>query len=674
MKCIIVFLVLFECAVAQPTAPVNLVLNILKRRPRGFKVLRQNYYGIDALVYTADGIIAEVRDSNGNIWRSDKSIASTRVTTFKKDSRLLHIHSVTTSGKHLTHYFYRSGRVWNEVDSKYFYDEFDVARLESSAVGVHTLYLNDRNSHRRVIWNHADTRYGAYAPASGMRLDKVCDVNWGHMCVKSVWSRRKNEYLLFSSVYPRDKPTLVYLVLSDGFEITEQYYEKIGVIGRWTQIEREKFVSKVFDHVDLTSLDLDVGVDFENVNKEKVYTSSFGIERTVHIAYPRPGTTISAVTVGELIIWKSTSFDKCDYACLITAPEVPLLAYLLLTDGLDRRIEYFLNQNKLWIPIEKSTFYQHLTQLNCNTNNSVDDNVNPGDNVNPVNNDMHLEMSSFRNRRGLLIRTYRSCVKDSRGTIVLTHGIGLHFIEVAMRANLDWNYANFGFITHPFLICPDTYYYNFRRHNGDRFRHIFEYNFDSPLLPTGLLRNFEYSGGLMQLFNQLGYDVYGMDLQSNGFSESYDSLKSHVCGSKDYLDDMVQFLHIVLENKFKDPAEWTANPTFNRGKNPVILFGFSFGANLSIRTIQELVKRNTSIDKTGGNERMGDTLRIVDGVVSLSGMLNMESHLGTRFKTLMATFIRICAALIPRKIIKFKPLPVFNQSYPYSILLNVHKY
>ncbi|XP_953584.1 uncharacterized protein TA09615 [Theileria annulata] len=1217
----------------------KLVLNILKRRPKGFEVIRQNYYGIDILVFIPYGIITEIIDSNGIIWKNYNNIKYIKVTTFKHNSKLLHIQffnspvtvlgqtdsngpkvssskgissttgtvgaSTVTEGKGANDtfstpgkganstlmectpgkganftlmectsgkganstatectsrkgansmpmectpgkgansmpmectignstegskgaigtrfesqssnttgrepdtvtevteiYYHRNGRVWNEIDEENFYNIFNIIRMESSCLGKYTIYLNDKNSHRNVIWNHSDERYATYAPASGIRINKLCDYNWGPICLKSIWRTKKNEYLLYTSVFNKIKPKLVYIILSNGIDITEEYYFKYN--SKWYQINRNTFFNKLYTYFPVTVTGppesstqdstvipststnggtigastvteensttkiaapkvgttvlteplgtsttnstgkgandtfgspgkganstlmectseknsteiaapkvgigpfgtrfetqfsntntirgpdtvmeklnklMEIEIDFENINKEKLYTSTFGINRTIQIIYPRPGIKIISVRNGKSIIWKSNFNLYCDYAYLIKTPELPILCYLLLSNNFTRKINYFIYLN-YWININKSQFFYFITHNistsqilkiisnnTKNTNNiedSIEDTENEEDSIedsrdkdinvestvkedisveSKVNTDSilestvnyeneedsiesedelftvkeipiesakegeitiesenentevnstkdttgkgandtfgtsgkgansmgmecttgkganstamectseknsneiavvtktgesstfseeskdtmdtntntketpiraegedtntkeapiragtrdtkgvdeetgtvgastvpEIETSNFINKKGLKIRIYRSRIKESKGIIILTHGIGLHFIEVSMRNNLEWNYENFGFITHPFLICPNLNYYNLNNLNINRFKHIFQHNFFSSNISTNLspnilsttnissttnksenisenskksnksenltnlstnksniseksnlLPNYEYKNSLMELLNNLGYDVYGMDLQSNGFSESYDSIRSHIHNTNDFLDDLLQFIFIIINNQFYSNNNNLNNNKFNlnkfenlnnfvnlinwKKKKRIILFGFSFGANLSIRIIQyyyqSIYKMKKKYKKFGLNKRFGLNKKIkekigkfeenkkikekneeldnifvedllVDGVISLSGMLNMDNHLGTRFIKLKILLIKFLALICPRNINKFKSLPVFNQSYQYSILLNVRSY
>ncbi|UKK00889.2 hypothetical protein MACK_000963 [Theileria orientalis] len=515
-----------------------------------------------------------------------------------------------------------------------------------------TIYLNGKSSKLRSRVNRSSNpKFAAYGPNYGYRINKVCDVNLWIMCFKSVWTPKEDEHCLFTSVHNRDKPDLAYLVISDSGNVVEKFYHKPpGVLTSWKLIDKTEYYNKLKERdIDVETLDNTVQLDLNNIDAEQFYSSEFGYKRSTIAAYPKPGFRMTRVSYGDMIIWESSESNVYSYcATMFSDNEKPKQCYVLVSEGNERRIEYFFNNNNTWNKIDKKRFYHLLAKKDdpryTHRNQGVDEQGN-----------RNIEMSYFTNKQGLMVKTYRSMVPNHKGVILLMHGLRGHFLSTFLKYDLDWNYQNFGFATHPYIVCPDVnFFYNYSKFNYDRYKHIFEHNFYDKVYPSNLIQMFEYSGSMLECLNNMGYSVYGMDLQSHGFSEGIDDRRSHALKYIDYVNDVSQFIYIIKRHKFDDPNQVWDPSVFSsktQFKDKIILFGYSLGVSLYFSSIQEFEKLYKSHEK------------LCDGLVSLSGMFDVRLNLIYTFQKFIGKLFPILSIIAPRDVNFGQTLVDYGQSF-----------
>ncbi|BAM39660.1 conserved hypothetical protein [Theileria orientalis strain Shintoku] len=639
-------------------------LNIVRRRPDRILILRQNFYNIDTLVYTAkDGYINEVIDDRGILWKNDRGrLKLSKVIKFRKESKLLHVHYISADNLSYVKYFYRTGRVWNEINSERFYLEFDNFKSLTYPINAITVYIRRKNNLKKTRVTYIHPKFAAYGPNYGYRINKVCDVSLGIMCFKSVWYSKEDEHCLFTSVHNRDKPDLAYLVISDSGNVVEKFYHKPpGVFKSWKPIDKTEYYTKLKERdLDLDKFDNTVQLDLNNIDSDKFYSSEFGFRRSTIAAYPKPGFRMTRVSYANMIIWESGKSDVYSYcANMFSDNEEPKLCYVLVSEGNERRIEYFLNNNNTWYKIDKKRFYHLLAKKDDPRYTHRYEGIDEEGNRN-------IEMSYFTNKQGLMVKTYRSMVPNHKGVIILMHGLRGHFLSTFLKYDLDWNYRNFGFATHPYIVCPDVnFFYNYSRFNYDRYKHIFEYNFYDKQYPSNLIQMYEYSGSMLECLNNMGYSVYGMDLQSHGFSEGIDNRRSHALKYINYVDDVSQFIYIVKRDKFHDqnqvwdPSVFSLKTQF---KDKLILFGYSLGVSLCFGSLQEFDKHYKSHEKVG------------DCIVSFSGMFDIRNNLVKAYQRIFSVLFPLLSAIAPRDVSPCHTIPDYGQNYEVATFMTDDKY
>ncbi|EKX73757.1 conserved hypothetical protein [Theileria equi strain WA] len=249
-------------------------------------------------------------------------------------------------------------------------------------------------------------------------------------------------------------------------------------------------------------------------------------------------------------------------------------------------------------------------------------------------------MSCFRNKQGLLIRTYAARIKNPKASIILVHGVRSHFRADYSAYNLDWHCKHIGDSVTSKALEVSTMEFNHvfansRLNSNETFDNQFLHG--KNVLDT--TPRFQYEGSFIECLNNMGFSIYALDLQSHGLSEGFSGKRCLVNKFDDFAHDVIQFIDIVKRNQFENKEEkWNpdlfTHDTVNDG-NKYYLGGLSMGGNIVIRTIQLFNKYSKS--KT----------RLVDGLLCLSGMLNIDYHFSGYLKQASFPLIRFLAKIRP---------------------------
>ncbi|EAN31396.1 Alpha/beta hydrolase family protein [Theileria parva strain Muguga] len=122
-----------------------------------------------------------------------------------------------------------------------------------------------------------------------------------------------------------------------------------------------------------------------------------------------------------------------------------------------------------------------------------------------------------------------------------------------------------------------------------------------------VFKSCSYTGSLVELLNKLGYNVYAMDLQAHGLSESFTSIRCYVTDFQDYVSDLLQFVEIVRSGKFFDNSDsytLTQYPT----SSPNLRFGHEF-TQFSTEDQESNTEYFSSMNNSPISNESGYTLR-----------------------------------------------------------------
>ncbi|CAD2092325.1 lysophospholipase, putative [Plasmodium vinckei brucechwatti] len=114
----------------------------------------------------------------------------------------------------------------------------------------------------------------------------------------------------------------------------------------------------------------------------------------------------------------------------------------------------------------------------------------------------------FRNKNGLLIKTYGWLVQNAIGIILLIHGFRSHARLTYMKINLKMPNGS-----EDLVVDNDNYYI--------------------------------YKDSWIEKFNQHGYSVYTLDLQGHGESQSLGNLRGDINCFDDLVDDVIQYINQI---------------------------------------------------------------------------------------------------------------------------------
>ncbi|KAK2195763.1 bifunctional Alpha-Beta hydrolase fold/Serine aminopeptidase [Babesia duncani] len=238
-----------------------------------------------------------------------------------------------------------------------------------------------------------------------------------------------------------------------------------------------------------------------------------------------------------------------------------------------------------------------------------------------------LSMSHFKNKQGLLIRTYAAEVDKPKGSAILVHGNKSHFRADFTNYNVDFYKDKYGLESvDPNIVIREMHaIYPNVDHKID-FNNDYEFHYSKLDGKNALdiTPRFTLNGSIVEYLNGLGYSAYGLDLQSQGMSQGHNGHRNYFKKFDDHVVDVIQFIDIIRRNKFHNVnEEWDPNVLGkNYSLNKCFLMGLSMGGNVVLRAAQ--------IFKTLSDFKSN----IVDGIVCFAPMLDIDMHFSGAFNQL----------------------------------------
>ncbi|KEG02411.1 hypothetical protein YYE_03150 [Plasmodium vinckei vinckei] len=183
----------------------------------------------------------------------------------------------------------------------------------------------------------------------------------------------------------------------------------------------------------------------------------------------------------------------------------------------------------------------------------------------------------FRNKNGLLLKTYGWLVQNAIGIILLIHGFKSHARLTYMKINIKMPNGN-----EDLVVDNDNYYV--------------------------------YKDSWIEKFNQHGYSVYTLDLQGHGESQSLGNLRGDINCFDDLVGDVIQYMNQIYDEIKK--------------RLPMYIIGHSMGGNIALRILQLLGKeKENTINAENENDYKNLNI-ILDNYVDINGIGNyMEEYM-----------------------------------------------
>lgn len=528
-----------------------------------------------------------------------------------------------------------------DYHGKKFYNDFHNRAVKENVLKSVTLEVGGENNPAHFIVNRfSNFPFLVYTPNVGFRIKEVKCNNF------TVWiAGSENERCVYASFYPRNSPTLGYLILYTPIGVKEFFYSFVNY--EWIPATRNEYrLGLAAAGFKESTFRNTITLDINNTTSKAFYVQEYKIDQNSLRAYKTPpGVILNKVVCGESTIW----FEKegcCTYVNTMSIFGTAYTCFIFVIDSKNnRQILYFKKQDDEWISINKDT---------CNT--PLTNNVYLGD-IGAMD-QPRLLMSSFRNRQDLRITSYASRVDNSKGDIILVHGIRSHFMSEFCATNLEWNFERIDF---PLFLNASPfggYIYLSENSNVDRYRHLFEHGCLDGLDAFEVLPVYEYRNSLLEYLNRLGYNVYGFDLQSQGVSESVGDMNCCVNDFKDYVNDLLQFIDIIKRDKFGDTSQ-TWNERVLHGTpqtdRKTLLFGFSMGSNIVIQAIQTFHK----------NARLG--IKLVDGTFGISPMLDLDIHIDNAVKWISFQAIWLLSFINPNGLNPYAEALNYGENFEFIV-------
>ncbi|KEG00222.1 hypothetical protein YYE_04930 [Plasmodium vinckei vinckei] len=201
----------------------------------------------------------------------------------------------------------------------------------------------------------------------------------------------------------------------------------------------------------------------------------------------------------------------------------------------------------------------------------------------------------FRNKNGLLLKTYGWVVKNAVGIIFLIHGLKSHARLTYMKANLKILNINED------LVIDDNNYYI-------------------------------YKDSWIEKFNQHGYSVYALDLQGHGESQAIGKLRGNFNHFEDLIDDVIQYMNQIqdeisndnhtddnISNDNHTDDESHDIVTAKKKRLPMYVIGHSMGGNIALR-ILELLGKGKGYNSNAINKNKYKNFNVIlDNYIDING-------------------------------------------------------
>ncbi|EKX72976.1 conserved hypothetical protein [Theileria equi strain WA] len=577
------------------TAPYGLNISVLSP---------QQGYTLNKIV---DGEILICENAHGYL--------SARVSIYSGVPSILHLYTIDTNNAEVSTYFINVVK-WEQVQVDVFYRIF-----HELVVNKNTFKLTDLNTDKvkpDFVCFNSPNNYPSLVcfPNPGYILKSVNCNN------KTIWKRKlEGENCICASFHSKGSPQFAHLIISTSSYVEELFYYLDGKA--WNVIGKYEYRLKLHGRgIDLCSIDNRILLDVSKpVDAEKFVLHTIGTKTpSISMMTPFPGALLTKIIDGEDTIWEAQGDEYCIYFWLCL-PNSSGMSYALVTNSNKTRIVHYFLKSKKWRSVSKSEYFaKYLLEI---VPNFSDERI-----VNASIKENHkgkIMTGSFTNRQGLRLRSYAIIAENHRATLIISSGIRGHFISGFFPYNLEWNFENFGFQIPPsindviLMRTSEPLSSYFCLNQTAKYKHLFEYKDWNRADAIDLLPQFQFEGSFIQFLNMMGYSIYGLELQSHGFSESISDMRCYFRDSDDSAYDMLQFVSIVKRGKFGDPNEkWNEEivyksvPTDKR----TFLFGFSMGTNVVIRAAQIF----------NAHVKCGE--KIADGIIGISSMLNIDKLLG----------------------------------------------
>ncbi|EKX73287.1 conserved hypothetical protein [Theileria equi strain WA] len=620
----------------------DVILDVTTPDSSSIDAVVRSPYGITTYLYAVKPghRVSAVKHGEDNLWTrtDDCSFEHAVATLYEKGTPSFIL--VCFKGRYAEKrwsYYGKNDNEWKKTTEEEFYKSFNRRVITSITLDSVSLRINGSNDPKRFYANTSPRfPFLAYIPNVGYRIHEVIYTKYPGSAggnsgdVSSVvWkANSEDERCLHAYFYPKSGPKLGHLLIQDSNGTSKLFYKRRE--HEWILSSEDEY-RRCLVHAGFNASEFDdsVTADIRNVDSNLFYIKNFTIAG--HMAYlfaPFVGFKLKYITDDGVTIWNATNdLEHCTHVNLIYQAELLLSCYILVNDPKNgRKVLYFVKKDKEWKEVHKDEYYDYLVDRN--------------ENIHTHKGDGKVIMSSFKNRQGIKIVTYASRVENAKGDIILSHGIRSHFKSEFCASSTDWNYRHFGSPVSPGL---SAYFVDDQRHADilvSSYKHLFENVRWEGMNVFEVTPRYDYRHSFVEALNRMGYNVYGLDLQSHGLSESQTEKRCYVSDFKDYVYDVLQFVSIVKRGKFSDSSEkWDEDILYNSvpTDRKVLLLGNSMGGNLIIQAVQEFHR----------NAEKG--AKLIDGLIVTSGMFNLDHYFRGYNKTMVYHILGALAWKSPEK-------------------------
>lgn len=364
----------------------GVILGLANTDKTKIKVSEKNVEGVTKKDYSAKSgqSIVSVVDGPNDIWSSDSGDLESVYEYFRSGHpRLLHL-VTKASRSDGNKYFKKLGGKWESVTR----DEFNKTHeAMKQGPGLHSLDIS-QDDHGAGVVGVSKSTMETGATQKIFEVSEEAEITAVTDGSQDLWAAEDSEKCVGVTVHSKDDLTVLSLdVKDDEGRFTTRNYEKSG--DKWTEVDENEYSEKLDDLADLPESDQDgsslrgggyrftinIASDMSGDRVSVVHPTSSNPYMVVNAL---AGTVVTRVTDGKKNVWQRRNKESCLTAAFFLKDGEPLLAKLLIRDGINISTQYFKKSDR-WHPTDQRSYQKTVDELSGGEGGEYGDDEDDGE-------------------------------------------------------------------------------------------------------------------------------------------------------------------------------------------------------------------------------------------------------------------------------------------------------
>lgn len=362
----------FTAAMDQMTTGASgVILGLANVDKTKIKIVETTRDGITKKTYSSKNNkpIVAIVDGSNDIWLDSNEETFDSVHEYFRSGhpKLLHLNLVTSSGGNKSRHFKKCGGRWNTVGK----NDFDQSLEDmKKGPGLNSLDISQPKRRGSAV-NVTETAMGTGALQKIFEIDDDADITSVSEDSRDIWSASANEKCVGATLHSKSGTTILSLDLRDGERFFNRNYEKENDL--WREVDESTYTEKLDEIADLPDSGQDGSTLRGNTCRFTINPSINMSKDRVSVSHPTEshpymtvnalaGTLVTRVTDGRKTVWQRRQNEQCLTASFFMKGREPLLAKLVIKDGLNTVTQYFKKTDNIWSPTNLSGYQECIRE------------------------------------------------------------------------------------------------------------------------------------------------------------------------------------------------------------------------------------------------------------------------------------------------------------------------